>query len=216
VLLLASTAGDVAYYALAAALVALGVASAYMFVRLGQLFERVSSLVRGTERDALPVIVKAGGTVDRVNYQMDKLDSVTDSAVDMADSADTAVRAVSTAITTPVEKAAGVAAYLSHGFAKLRRSRDVGAAHKAASEAKSRREADLRYELREAGKTPVEEERPEPAPMPDPWPKPTATPRPEPVPKPPPAPVPPEEQTAATPEGAGPEEAGEDTPPAAA
>ena len=56
----------------------------------------ISSFIKGTERDLLPVIVKAGGTVDRVNYQLDKADAVTDSAVSMADSADTAVRAVST------------------------------------------------------------------------------------------------------------------------
>jgi hypothetical protein len=197
VLSFASTAGDVAYYALAVFLVALGVATAYMLVRLGQLFERVSSLIRGTERDALPVLVKAGGTVDRINYQMDKLDSVTDSAVEMADKADTAVRAVSTAIATPVEKAAGLGAYVSHGFARLRRSRDLGSAHEAGREAKVRRETDLRHDLREAGKTPVEEERPEPVLRPDPWQKPPATPKPEPVPKPPPAPTPPDEPPAA-------------------
>ena len=52
--------------------------------------------------------MKTGGTVDRVNYQLDKLDTVTDSAVSMADSADTAVRAVSTAISKPVEKVSGL------------------------------------------------------------------------------------------------------------
>ena len=64
---------------------------------------------RAPSATLLPVIVKAGGTVDRVNDQLDKLDTVTDSAVSMADSADTAVRAVSTAITTPVKKVSGFA-----------------------------------------------------------------------------------------------------------
>ena len=72
--------------------------------RMGGTFGRLSSFIKGTERDVLPVIDKAGGTVDRVNDQLDKLDVVTDSAVSMADSADTAVRAVSTAITTPGEE----------------------------------------------------------------------------------------------------------------
>jgi uncharacterized protein YoxC len=194
---LASTAADVAYYALAVFLVLLGVASAYMLFRLAQVFERTSSLVQGTERDALPVVVKAGATVDRVNYQMDKLDTVTDSAVDMAEKADTAVRAVSTAIATPVEKAAGAAAYVSHGFAKLRASRDVGAAREAARAARTRREDDLRHDLREAGKTPMEEERPDTAPRPDPVSKPEPVAKPEPVPKPPPAPTPHDEPPAA-------------------
>jgi hypothetical protein len=101
---LASTAGDVLDYALAFFFVAGGVALAYMLIRMGGTFARLSSFIKGSERDLLPVIVKAGGTVDRVNDQIDKLDVVTDSAVSMADSADTAVRAVSTAITTPVKK----------------------------------------------------------------------------------------------------------------
>ncbi len=94
--LLASTAGDAAYWGLAIFLVAIGLAAAFMLFRLGQAFERLSSFIKGTERDLLPVIVKAGATVDRVNYQLDKADTVTDSAVSMADSADTAVRAIST------------------------------------------------------------------------------------------------------------------------
>src|SRR5437879_12354951 len=125
---LASTAGDVLDYALAGFFVASGLGLAYMLVRLGGTFGRLSSFLRGTERDLLPVFVKAGGTVDRVNDQLDKLDVVTDSAVSMAESADTAVRAVSTAITTPVKKATGVASGISHALAAVRAKRDVGEA----------------------------------------------------------------------------------------
>ena len=149
---LASTSGDVLNYALAAFFVASGVALAYMLLRLGGTFGRLSSFVRGTERDLLPVIVKAGGTVDRVNDQLDKLDTVTDSAVSMADSADTAVRAVSTAITTPVKKVTGFAAGISHGIAAFRARRDVGDAFDVAKEAAARREDELDEELRSAGR----------------------------------------------------------------
>jgi hypothetical protein len=86
-----------------------------------------------------------------VNDQLDKLDVVTDSAVSMADNADTAVRAVSTAITTPVKKVSGVAAGVSHGFSAFRARRDVGDAMNVAKEAAARREADLDEELRTAG-----------------------------------------------------------------
>src|SRR6187551_2638555 len=127
----ASTAGDAAYWALAIFLVLVGVGSLIALVKLGQLFDRISSLIRGAERDALPVVVKTGGTVDRVNYQLDKLDTVTDSAVSMADNADTAVRAVSTAIATPVEKVSGLAAGIAHGFSQFRKSKDFGEAKSA-------------------------------------------------------------------------------------
>jgi hypothetical protein len=148
---LAWSAGDAAYYGLAIFLVAIGLFTAYMLFKLGQVFGRLSSLISGTERDLLPVIVKAGGTVDRVNHQLDKADVVTDSAVSMAESADTAVRAVSYAITTPVEKISGLAAGMAHGVSSLKTKRDPGAAMRAARHAAAQREADLHEDLSAAG-----------------------------------------------------------------
>jgi uncharacterized protein YoxC len=149
--LLASTSGDVLDYALSVFFVAAGLGLAYMLVRLGGTFGRLSSLIHGTEREFLPVIQKAGGTVDRVNDQLDKLDVVTDSAVGMAESADTAVRAVSTAITTPVKKITGLAAAVSHGAGALKSRRNLKEAVAVAREAAARREAELEEELRAAG-----------------------------------------------------------------
>ena len=148
--LLAATAGDIASYALAVFLVAVGLALAFMFVRLGGTFARLSSFISGTERELLPVIHKVGESVDKVNGQLDKVDQVTDSAVDMADSADTAVRAVSMAITRPVQKISGIAAGLSHGAATLKARKDFGEAVQSAKEAAARRERDLEEELRAA------------------------------------------------------------------
>ena len=163
---LASTAGDVLDYALAVFFVLSGVALAYMLVRMGGTFARLSSFIKGTERDLLPVLVKAGGTVDRVNDQIDKLDTVTDSAVSMADNADTAVRAVSTAITAPVKLVSGAAAGVSHGFAAFRARKDVGEAVKVAKDASARRQSELDEELRTAGQTPPDVPPPAPPPAP--------------------------------------------------
>ena len=148
--LLAASAGDIANYALAAFLVAVGAGLAYAFVRLGGTFGRLSSFIKGTERELLPVIHKVGESVDKVNGQLDKVDRVTDSAVDMADSVDTAVRAVSFAIARPVQKVSGLAAGLSHGAAALRTQHDWRHAVNVAKEAAARRERDLEEELRQA------------------------------------------------------------------
>ena len=148
--LLALSAGDVAYYALAVFLVAVGLGLGYAFVQLGGTFGRLSSFIRGTESELLPVIHKVGESVDKVNGQLDKADRVTDSAVDMADSVDTAVRAVSFAIARPVQKVSGLAAGLSHGAAALRARRDWRHAVDVAKEAAARRERDLEEELRQA------------------------------------------------------------------
>ena len=148
--LLAVSAGDVAYYALALFLVAVGLGVGYAFFRLGGTFGRLSAFIRGTQDELLPVINKVGGSVDRVNGQLDKADRVTDSAVDMADSVDTAVRAVSFAITKPVQKASGLAAGLSHGIAALKTRRDWSDAVRVGKDAAARRERELEEELRAA------------------------------------------------------------------
>jgi hypothetical protein len=96
------------------------------------------------------VIHKVGESVDKVNGQLDKADRVTDSAVDMADSVDTAVRAVSFAIARPVQKVSGLAAGLSHGAAAFRARHDFRHAVSVGKEAAARRERDLEEELRQA------------------------------------------------------------------
>jgi len=145
--LLAVTAGDVANYALAGFLVAVGVGLAYAFLRLGGTFGRLSSFIQGTEKELLPVIHKVGESVEKVNGQLDKVDQVTDSAVDMADSVDTAVRAVSMAIARPVQKVSGLAAGITHGAASLKAHRDWSEAVRTGKEAAARRERDLGDEL---------------------------------------------------------------------
>jgi hypothetical protein len=138
--------------ALAVFLLATGLALAYLFIRLSRTADSVTSLIRGTETEVLPVINKVGGSVDRINVQLDKVDQVTDSAVDAADAADTAVRAVSLAITKPVQKITGFAAGVSYGASDLRAKKSWKHAVKAGKEAAARREQELDEELHEAGK----------------------------------------------------------------
>jgi uncharacterized protein YoxC len=137
--------------ALAFFLVIVGLGLGYVFFRLGETLRRLSSLIRGTERDLLPVITKVGGSVDRVNGQLDKLDVVTDSAVDAVDSVDSAVRAVSFAVTTPVKKATGLTAGVRHGTAALKARRSWRSALAEAKQAAARREDDFAEELKRTG-----------------------------------------------------------------
>jgi uncharacterized protein YoxC len=150
VLLAALTWGDLWRLALAVFLFAVGLSLAFLLTRLGETVRRLSSLVKGVEAELLPVISKVGGSVDRVNGQLDKVDQITDSAVDAADSVDTAIRAVSLAVTRPVQKASGFAAGVSHGVADFRTRHDWRAAVQAGKEAAARREQELAEELREA------------------------------------------------------------------
>src|SRR3989475_9548447 len=153
-LVAAFTWGDLWRLALAVFLVAVGLSAAYLLVRLGGTVGRLSAFISGAEREILPVINKVGGSVDRVNGQLDKVDKITDSAVDAADSVDTAVRAVSFAITRPVQKVSGFATGVSFGAADFKVRRDWRHAVQAGEEAAGRRESDLGDELRGAGAGP--------------------------------------------------------------
>jgi hypothetical protein len=139
--------GDLAYLALSIFLLALGIAGAYALWRLGGTFQRLSSLIAGTEREVLPVVEKVGGTVDRVNTELDKVGVITDSAVDAVDSADTAVRAVSWAVTKPVQKVTGLVTGLSYGASTLAKQRDWRGAVQAGKDAAAKREQELSDEL---------------------------------------------------------------------
>ena len=150
-MIVAFSFGDLAYLALAIFLVATGIGIGWAFLRLAVTFDRLSSFIQGSEREVLPVVNKVGGSVDRVNTQLDKIDVATDSAVDAVVAADEAVRAVSYAVKTPVEKAAGFAAGVSHGWASLRTHRSWQDAVAEAKAAAARRERDLEEELKTHG-----------------------------------------------------------------
>jgi uncharacterized protein YoxC len=142
------TAVDGLWIALSFFLVVVALALAYLLFRLGGTVGRLTSFIQGLEKEVLPVINQAGGTIERVNMQLDKVDRVTDSAVDAADSIDTAVRAVTLALTKPVQKISGLVEGIGHGVASLRARGDFRGAFRAGREAASRREDEIEDELR--------------------------------------------------------------------
>ena len=128
-------------------LVVVGIALAILLIRLATTAGRLSGLLSGLEQTVVPLLTKTGGTVDRVNVQLDKVDLVTDSAVSAADSLDTAVRAVSFAITRPVQKVSALAKGLSQGASALADTKDFRAAVEAGKDASRRRQQELAEEL---------------------------------------------------------------------
>jgi uncharacterized protein YoxC len=138
---------DLAYLALAVFLLLAGLALAYGALRLGATLGRASSLLKGTERELLPVISKLGGTVDRVNGQLDKVYQITDSAVDAVAGVDSAVRAVTGLVTRPIEKLAALAAGARHAASSMRARGDWSEAVRTGKEEAERRERDLADEL---------------------------------------------------------------------
>jgi uncharacterized protein YoxC len=145
---LAFTWSDLADLALAVFLFLVGAALAYALFRAGATLARTSSLIKGTERELLPVITKVGGTVDRVNEQLDKVDHMTDAAVDAVDNVDSAVRTVTSAVKRPVQKVTGFTTGMRYGASSLRVRHDWEEAVRVGKEEAARRERDLENELR--------------------------------------------------------------------
>jgi hypothetical protein len=148
---LAFEAIDALWIALSVFFVLSALGLTYLLIRLGGTVGKLTSFLDGLEREVLPVINESGGTLQRVNAQLDKADVVTDSAVDIADSVDTAVRAVSFAITRPVQLIAGFAGGVSHGLASLRVRKNPRRAYETGRDAAKRREQEIADELREDG-----------------------------------------------------------------
>jgi uncharacterized protein YoxC len=148
VLVGAFTWSDGVDLALAIFLVVVGLALAFAFLQLADVIGRVSGFIRRTEHEVLPLIHKVGGTVERVNTQLDKVDQVTTSAVDAVAAVDRAVRAVSAAVAVPVQKLSGLVSGVGYGASSFRAHRDWSGAVQAGKEAAKRREQDLAEELR--------------------------------------------------------------------
>ena len=132
---------------LAIFLVVVGLAIAYAFWRLGVLFSQLRDTVEHTEVEVLPVVGKTGVTLDHVNAELDKIDVMTDSAVDAVTAIDRAVRAVSAIVTAPIEALAGLAAAFRHGVSSLIAHHDVQEAVRTAQDAGTRRMEDLADQL---------------------------------------------------------------------
>ncbi|HZO63354.1 MAG TPA: hypothetical protein VFB35_10285 [Gaiellaceae bacterium] len=145
--------GDVAYAALAFFLVLAGLAAAYGALRLGGTLGRASSLLEGTEQELLPVIAKLGGTLDRVNAQLDKVDVITDSAVDAVSSVDTGVRAVTGVVTRPLQVLAGLVSGARHASSSVRSGVGWRQAAATGREEGARRARDLADDLDRAGES---------------------------------------------------------------
>jgi hypothetical protein len=148
--MLGSTSDDVVNYALAVFLLLAGLTLGYALYKLALVFQRTASFIRSSEREVMPVIHSAGGTVDRVNAQLDKIDPATASAVDAVEAVDEAVRAVSFVVKKPIEKLVGFTAGVSYGWDSFWKTHSFKEARKTAKEAAARREADFEDDLQKA------------------------------------------------------------------
>ena len=149
---LAVTTSQALDVVLAIFLVVVGLAIGYAFWRLGVLFSQLRTTVKHTEEEVLPVISKTGGTLDRVNTELDKVDVMTDSAVDAVTASTGPSGPCHAVVTAPSRRSPASPRRSATASPRSSTHRDVDEAIRTAKDAGTRRMADLADELDQAGR----------------------------------------------------------------
>jgi uncharacterized protein YoxC len=129
-----STPTIVLSYAAAFFFVAAGIACAYVLFRAGGTLQRVDVVLTDVDREAVPLLQKAGTTLDGVNANLGNVDQITKDVADITDKIDAAANAVEDAVSTPARKAASFSAGVQGAMSSFMR-RDRGAPGDAAEDA---------------------------------------------------------------------------------
>jgi hypothetical protein len=114
---------DVLKAALSLFLVLTGITLAYLFIRMGGVFERLGLSTTRVTDEIVPILAKAQTSMDGVNKQLDHVDEIMLTAVHGAKGAEKTMVTVSNAATTPVRKLSGLAAGFREASATFRARR---------------------------------------------------------------------------------------------
>jgi uncharacterized protein YoxC len=106
-------------YAAAFFLVVVGVGLIYALVRLGGALRSADKLLGDVDGEVVPLLKQATETLDGVNAELDKVDVVMSSVVDVTEKVDQTTRAVESAISVPARKAAAFGAGVSQAVSSF-------------------------------------------------------------------------------------------------
>lgn len=124
-----STPTMVLSYAAAFFFVVVAIAAAYALIKVGRLLERVDKVLSDVDQEALPLMRKAGTTLDGVNANLGNVDQITKDVADITDKIDNMANAVEGAVTTPARKAAAFSAGVQGAVSNfMRRDKTAGKA----------------------------------------------------------------------------------------
>jgi len=105
-----STSSLVLRYAAAFFFILVAVASAYALYRAGKALGRVEQVLADVDKEALPLITKAGTTLDEVNVSLANVGEITKDVSQMTEKVDRMAGAVEGAVSMPARKAAAFSA----------------------------------------------------------------------------------------------------------
>src|SRR5512137_1948579 len=113
-------------YAAAFFFVVVAVAAAYALVKAGGTLGRVDTVLDDVDKQAVPLMQNAGTTLDGVNANLGNVDQITKDVADITDKFDAMATAVEGAVSTPARKAASFSAGVQGAVSSFMR-RDKGA-----------------------------------------------------------------------------------------
>ena len=118
-LVAASTSSVVLRYAAAFFFVAVAVGMLWALLRTAKVLKRVGTLLTDFDKEVMPLINKAGTTVDEVNNELARVNEITQVVVDMTQKAENVVGSVESVIAKPARMVAGLVAGLSQAIASF-------------------------------------------------------------------------------------------------
>jgi uncharacterized protein YoxC len=105
-----STPSLVLRFAAAFFFVVVAIFLAYMLFKAGKALERLDKVLADVDENGIPLMRKAGTTLDGVNANLGNADEITKDVAGITDKIDRMTGSVETAITTPARKAAAFSA----------------------------------------------------------------------------------------------------------
>lgn len=108
-----STPSLVLRYAAAFFFILVAIAAAYALLKAGKAMGRVEQVLADVDKEALPLIGKAGKTLDEVNVSLANVGEITKDVSQMTEKVDRMAGAVESAVTAPARKAAAFSAGVS-------------------------------------------------------------------------------------------------------
>jgi hypothetical protein len=108
--LLALTSSEVLRYAAAFFFVLVAIAIAYALVKAAGTLGRVDKILADVDQEAVPLMRKAGVTLDGVNANLTNVDDITKDVADITDKIDSMANIIEGAVSKPARKAAAFSA----------------------------------------------------------------------------------------------------------
>lgn len=122
---IALTSSEVLRYAAAFFFVLVAITMAYALIKAAKALDRVDTVLADVDQEVVPLMKKAGVSLDGVNANLGNVDDITKDVADITDKIDTMANIVEGAVSKPARKAASFSAGVQTAVSSfMRRDRD--------------------------------------------------------------------------------------------